>query len=59
MSEQPKKKSKERTSITIDPDLWGRCKKHCETVIINDKPMPLSELIDQALKEFLNTRGIQ
>lgn len=48
------KTNKERTSITIDPDLFARAKGYCRRTRVNSgKKFSFSELVSQALESFL------
>lgn len=46
-------KSKSRTAITIDPDLWERAKKYCEEHSTHGNKMSFSSLIEKSLEFYL------
>jgi hypothetical protein len=51
---EPMKKNKSRTAITIDPDLWQRCKEHCDwKTEFTKRKFSFSALVEEALKEYL------
>lgn len=50
----PMKKNKSRTAITIDPDLWAKCKAHCERATEETgRKFSFSALVEEALKKHL------
>jgi len=52
--EQPVKKNKSRTAITIDPDLWQKAKDECtRRSLEDDKKFSFSSLVEEALEKLL------
>lgn len=48
------KNNKSRTSITIDPVLWGRVRMYCNSQFrSNGKPLSFSEVVERALTQLL------
>lgn len=48
--------NKERTSISIDPDLLKEAKDYCKTKsLTSGTKFPFSELVTKALKEYIRS----
>ena len=46
--------NKERTSISIDPELLAECKNYCKTMsLLGDKKLTFSKLVTQALNSYV------
>ena len=46
--------NKERTSISIDPELLAECKNYCKSLsVLSDKKLTFSRLVTQALKSYV------
>lgn len=51
-------KRRERTSITIDPELWKRAKRYCGSQTgPHGVRMSFSELVQSALQYYLDNEG--
>jgi hypothetical protein len=45
-------KNRERISSSVDPELWNKMQK-----ISSETDIPLSKLLDRAMKEFIEQYG--
>lgn len=49
-------KNKERTSITIDPDLLARARAYCSQASLNtNRKVSFSELVSTAIASYIQT----
>lgn len=52
------KTNKERTSITISPDLWHQAKRFCAArTSVGGKKFSFSELVEAALTAYFEKEG--